>query len=84
LQVRIGFYSQEADCRGAALLARTDPRTDAVVIRGTGESTLIVNFTGVGVSEPGPYRMEYVIVFCAHDHIGPREMIVPVSGAPSK
>src|SRR5580704_8961382 len=79
LQVRIGFHSQRTDCRGGGDLARTDPKEYVTVTGLTAEKTLVQNFTGKGISEPGPYRIEQLFIQCGRDHIWPGTIVVPAS-----
>jgi hypothetical protein len=60
LQVQIGIYSQETRCRGYGLLARAQLSADNAVTDSPGRRTLVLNFTGKGISEPGPYHIEQV------------------------
>jgi hypothetical protein len=84
LQVQIGIYSQGTDCRGGAFLARTDPSPVATVTSPPGTKTLVLNFTGKGASEPGPYLIEDMTVICGRDFIRLSEITVPASGEPPK
>jgi hypothetical protein len=76
LEVRIGFYSQAAACRGGGMLARTSPPKETV-IGPPGQQSMVLSFSGGEVSSPGPYRMEHVVVLCGADFIGPTSIVVP-------
>jgi hypothetical protein len=69
LEIRIGIYSQDTGCRGSGLLARALLGTGAAVTDTPGQRTLVLNFTGKGVSEPGPYVIEQVSVICGRNFI---------------
>jgi hypothetical protein len=69
LEVRIGVYSKEAGCQGYGLLARAQTTPDSVVTDSPGRRALILNFTGKGTSEPGPYHIEQLGIRCGNDFI---------------
>lgn len=77
LQVRIGIYSQETRCRGYGALARAQLRPDNVVAGSPGQRTLVLNFTGKGISEPGPYHIEQVGIRCGGNFIQSHGIEIP-------
>jgi hypothetical protein len=77
LQVRIGIYSQETHCRGYGALARAQLSPDTAVADSAGQRTLVLNFTGKGISEPGPYHIEQVGVRCGGNFIQSHGIEIP-------
>jgi hypothetical protein len=76
LEVRIGFYSQAAGCRGGGRLAGTNPPKETVS-GPPGQQSIVLSFSGGQASSPGPYRIEQVLVRCGTDFIQSGSIVVP-------
>jgi hypothetical protein len=77
LEVRIGIYSPESHCRGYGDLARAQRSGDGSVTDSPVGRALVLNFTGKGAAEPGPYHIEQVGVQCGDSFIQGRNIEIP-------